>query len=120
MNEEKKNGKKDNREKIDVFGVEKSRWRCPECNRAFIYGHCVVHGELEPVDLKELSRQKKLDAIMYSVYAILEDIEDSHITKEKLHNKIGLDKEIYQELIESNLDEVKLYEKNGDFKFDRK
>ncbi len=99
-------------EKVSIFGVRKKRWRCPECKRGLIDGHCVVHGILNPEDILKYSKEEKLGTIMYSVYRFISD-GNTKINADTLEKNIGLKKEYYKDFTELNKEEIEVYVLNG-------
>lgn len=70
------------KEYIKFIGVRKQRWRCPECGRAAPDDFCVVHGDVEPLDLTESA-----EAQLMATEIIKE--EDKNVRFEKVKTDHG-------------------------------
>jgi len=85
-------------EKVNVHGLKKTRWRCPECGRATRGGWCDLHGEVKPTDLKTADKQTKEQAFELGLDKIIDDNKQKYkrrgtVTINQLAKDTGADKE---------------------------
>lgn len=60
-------------ERVNVHGMDVSRWRCPECHRGLTWSACNLHGPLLPsqiLDIKE-DREAQITACRIRLRKIL-------------------------------------------------
>lgn len=57
---------KHGREKVKVNGYLKHKWRCPKCGRAAPEDFCIVHGDVNAVDITKNAKMRKL-GLRYSI-----------------------------------------------------
>ena len=86
-------------EKIGLYGVLKTKWRCPECLRALLTGNqheggmCIIHGYIEkPLDLVTAPEYVKFLAIDLAFTKFFEQPTRKKYTLDDLHNMMGIDK----------------------------
>jgi len=57
---------KHGKQKVKVNGYTKYKWRCPKCGRAAPEDFCIVHGDVNAVDITKDAKLRKL-GLSYSV-----------------------------------------------------
>jgi len=87
-------------EKIRLYGVLKTKWRCPECLRGLLTGNqseggmCSVHGYIEkPLDLSTAPEHVKMNAIDLAFLKFFEQSTRKTYTIDDLHRMMGINKE---------------------------
>ena len=83
--------------KVKVCGITKTRFRCPDCQRALDHMQCKLHGRVEPVDLMNASSEARGMALSFS---ILESIEGKdRVTVDEIARRLGASKKCIRESI---------------------
>ncbi len=91
-------------QRVDIYGMEISRWRCPECYRGLKNDSCIFHGRVEsPLDITK-SRYAQEVAIDLRIWNVLG--ENPHITIPGLAERIGMDEPALRDFLNRISDEV--------------
>lgn len=87
-------------ERVLIYGMSKSRWRCPECKRGLLEGyHCAVHGEVTPLDVSKANEEDKKGAIILGILEYGSNHEGEKITAKKIHEDTGLDEDYFKKIM---------------------
>ena len=90
-------GTYDPNQRVNIHGMEMSRWRCPNCYRGLKDGVCIMHGRVRSqVDILNSPRAQET-AFDIRIWQILKDNPD--ITIPRLAKKIGMDELTLRELL---------------------
>lgn len=93
-------------ERVDIHGMNMSRWRCPECYRGLSNGECAFHGRIHtkpPVDILTDKYAQEV-AIDIRIWGVLKD--DPNITIPGLAKRIGMDEPALRDFLNRISDEV--------------
>ena len=96
--------KHDFEETVDVCGMSKRRWRCPECHRGLKgeEGCCVVHGCVydprwklrdKPVDILKLPESLQEGTLENDIFGYIYENKGKRITLNKMEKELGVTKE---------------------------
>ena len=97
-------GIRDLTERVNIHGMEMSRWRCPECCRGLKDGVCTIHGRVgSRVDIINSPRAQEI-AFDIRIWQVLKDNPD--ITIPRLAKKIGMDEPTLREFLNKISDKV--------------
>lgn len=86
-------------ERVDIHGMNMSRWRCPECYRGLSDGECAFHGRIHtkpPVDILSDKYAQEV-AIDTRIWSVLKD--DPNITIPGLAKKLGMPEPILKDFM---------------------
>ena len=79
---------KHGKEKVKVKGYSKHKWRCPKCGRAAPEDFCIVHGDVNAVDITKSVKLRKL-GLSYSTRTEKETKQNKTKKQTKLKTKRG-------------------------------
>lgn len=100
-------GSRDRNERVEIYGMDVSRWRCPECYRGLRDGRCILHGDIirnrPPVDILKSKHAREV-AIDIRIWKVLKN--DPDITIPELSRKLGMSKPILMDFMNRISDEV--------------
>jgi hypothetical protein len=88
-----------------VHGVLKHRWRCPYCYRNASEGFCMVHGDVDPLDITQQPEdvaERVIDLSLAQYFAS----KQPKISLEQIHADTGIDTDYLAELLARNHPDV--------------